>query len=87
MSDIKAGDLVMVVRGHVCNVGKVWRVHSIVRSIYPQRCMTCGAVWESTHPLFVTINNSGQGYCLDRLKKIDPPSEVEFTKTERELTV
>lgn len=90
MSDIKLGDLVMVVKPKACcgrsdGVGKLFVAGSAPFRT-KSRCILCGAIWNS-----VVVSRSESKDLrvtdLDRLKKIDPPAEGDSLPTRRDLKV
>lgn len=91
MSDIKAGDLVMVVRSNGCpcpahpiSLGRVFRVSAIAeyRSLY---CAACGKKTNANKAV-VAHDGPNLGYWIGRLKKIDPPVIPESVTEREELT-
>lgn len=87
MSDIKVGDLVMVVKSTPCcgnsSVnGMVFRVTrmAVERSV----CTKCFAVF--TDQVRVTVENGKSGL-LCRFKKIDPPAEGDSLPTRVEKPI
>ena len=89
---VKAGDLVMVVRGHECVVAKVGGIPYTVRAIVNQtgggwRCGICGtrdvAPNETLGAQFYTAMH---GIPLSWLLKIDPPADGETTEQPKELS-
>ena len=86
MSDIQAGDLVILVRTHSCrpgsgpHVGYIFKVTGI--EYKPSRCETCGIV-----------STEWSAWGLEKyltpiawLKKIRPLGELETTEREEKLT-
>jgi hypothetical protein len=82
---IRVGDLVVVVRGHQCNIGRIGRVICIDSTGLLQQCMHCGHVWNTEHPLRAVVNEQGGGWELHRLKRIDPLSEPSHTERREEI--
>jgi len=84
MSDIKAGDLVMVIKAQPCcgeakDIGLVFRVSSVER--FQNICLSCNHI-----DLFVlACPNQTGGFPIKRLLKIDPPALPESTEREKEL--
>ena len=75
---IKKGDLVMLVRGRSCcgagfGYGEIYTVTRIETRL--NKCGYCGAI-ESVI-LAAGDNHKKSGYNIDRLKKLDPPSQGE----------
>lgn len=88
MSDIKVGDLVMIVKPTLCcgvgkSLGQIFTVCALVdatRSIFPR----CG----STHAARLAQDGNDRRWCeIDRLKKIDPPAEGDSLPTRADLEV
>jgi len=87
MSDIKVGDLVMVVKpqlccGHAGRIGSVFTVTDAMVSF--AICGDCGRA-DNKVPL---IYGHSEGYAVHaaRLVKIDPPSMPETIETQDEVT-
>ncbi len=85
MSEIKAGDLVMVVRGMKCcgtakGVGHVFVVASVEVS-----ASTCGHCGARSPERRVAFHPSGAVADLCRLIRIDPPAQPESVETDREV--
>ena len=90
-NDIKAGDLVMVVRpmpccGNLSWVGRIFKAGVVEQCSYG--CSQCGR-----HSIELTTELSGfspigQPYAVEisRLIKIDPPAQPESTETRKEIT-
>jgi hypothetical protein len=89
MSDIKVGDLVMVVKLRTCCGAGVLGEPEIVVDANGRKAFVtcdCGNV-EFNDPL-IYVKLSDGTYCQkSRLIKIDPPALDETTESERELTV
>jgi len=86
-TDIKPGDLVMVVRPNLCcgasdSVGMVAIVQPNPRWASYCQCDGCGAV-EYDMRDFRTLK--GGGYHIAVLKKLEPPALADNTETQREL--
>jgi hypothetical protein len=84
MSEIKAGDLVMVVRATPCcsatpDVGSVFRVASINAVV--SHCELCGQ-W-NTDPKAWDVDDSGVR--VSQCVRIDPPAQPESVETDREV--
>lgn len=82
-SDIKPGDLVMVVRPNLCcgsiaAVGAIGVVEETPTWVVFARCDACGEVDYETDKY---CNIEGGGYHRATLKKIDPIEEDEGVKT------
>jgi len=83
MSDIKAGDLVMVVKPQPCcgglgSVGKVFRVTHVHENF--SICDWCGQDL-GLQTLLSDDNNFNAGYDNERCKKIPPLSDLEDVET------
>ena len=95
MSEIKRGDLVMVVRvDHTCAESMLGRVYVVdgVPIAHPGiACQQCGtpdiATANSPIATMWRLNGRDAGVPQRWLKKIDPPAEMKDTETEKELTV
>jgi hypothetical protein len=78
MSEIKAGDLVMVVRPNMCGcpdrIGVPFRVTGIRRVNSIAQCMTCGFEWISGPRVLLDGHKTSTVNIL-RVIKIDPPAE------------
>ena len=88
MSDIKVGDLVMIVKPTVCcgYAGRIGRVFRAGRfNTKSAKCSLCGARATS----FVGVLNPESGKFVDvvRLIKIDPPAEGDSLPTRADLEV
>lgn len=87
MSEIRQGDLVMVVRSNGCvccaqrSLGRVFRVATLRK--YRLRC-DCGRITHN-EPTLSAGDGGQRGYAISRLIKIDPPSIPEFSKTDEEI--
>ena len=82
---IKPGDLVMVVRGHVCDLGNVFTVAAIhpASNFGGWYCRTCGFDDSKATELFAeAVGRPVWGALVPWLKKIDPPAIDETTETE-----
>lgn len=86
MSEIKAGDLVMVVRQPHCAGRALGKIY-IVQDIAPRwdACHECGY---TTEPDTKSAQIGSKGYWapLSWLIRIDPPAEPASTETKEELT-
>jgi hypothetical protein len=87
MSDIKVGDLVMVVKPiHCCggttSIGRVF----VVQAIAIARGV-CGNCLTNHPPMPVAFINDWFRYDIPRLIKIDPPALPESIERKKELTV
>jgi hypothetical protein len=85
MSDIKAGDLVMVVRGTPCcdgpkDIGIPFTVERVVGSGF---CLLC--LKPNTEPIVVAVGELS-GFAVSQLIKIDPPA-LPSTEREKELVL
>jgi hypothetical protein len=89
MSDIKPGDLVMVVRPTSCcgdteEIGLIFKVSAVENA--PSWCELCGHQFERT--VLATSSDAEEDCCSTiRLKKIDPPAEGDSLPTRREMGV
>ncbi len=90
-NDIKAGDLVMVVRPRTCcgncdALGSVFTVSNIEQSLAV--CNDCKAEDWCVMAGDGTVNETGidNGVEIERLIKINPPAQPESTKTRKEIT-
>jgi hypothetical protein len=87
MSNIKVGDLVMIVKPIQCcgedrAVGRLFKVEAVEHDYY--QCIYCGAITKST----VAKNpNRNSWVSFSRLIKIDPPALPESLEREKELSV
>lgn len=86
MSQIKKGDLVMVVRGTRCcgvlgHIGRTYTVIGINNSAR-WRCFYCGS--PEAEPL-VRGENLGNGYELSCLIRIDPPAHGDSLPTRKDI--
>ena len=86
MSDIKAGDVVMVVKPTPCcgsknKIGFAFRVVSVIR-LADGQCWGCGKRFSAT---IADVEGGGFGPQLSRLIRIDPPALPESVETEREV--
>jgi hypothetical protein len=85
MSDIKAGDLVMIVRNAPCgctkSLGQVFNVKEVYS--FMTACVICGHI-EGVRDL--AEHPDGDVVQLYRLKKIDPPALPETIETQDEIT-
>ena len=90
MSDIKVGDLVMVVRKHPCTrcqfedrlMGLIFRVAEI-ESVLNTIC-ECGAPL-GRKPIAIKNAGSKRGVAVARLRRLPPLSELEGEKREEEI--
>lgn len=88
MSDIKPGDLVMVIKPTPCcgydrSLGEVFRAKAVERR--PRsRCLHCGSLFVNCLAAQRGPSSWGLTY---RLKKIDPPAEGDSLPTRRDLEV
>lgn len=87
MSDIKAGDLVMVARPGICcgdteDIGKVFTATRVFMC-FTSHCNICGD--KSAEVLVSDDDDFTAGYPASRLIKINPPSIDESTETKQEL--
>jgi hypothetical protein len=88
MSDIKVGDLVMVVRPTTCchsgeRIGFITRVVAPIDRRPTAKCMGCGYVTENDDSM-VRLE-VGPYIKRSRLIKIDPPSEGDSLPTRADL--
>jgi hypothetical protein len=87
VSNIKVGDLVMVVKpssccGNTLTIGDTFTVTSI--DSYPS---ICGHCLKETKEYVVGGNSRGSLAAVNRLIKIDPPALPESLECEKELSV
>ena len=87
MSEIKVGDLVVVMRPKRCgcnnSIGRIWVVKDLNSDERSGRCTECGVV---TYPPVTPTAHISNGYAeLWRLKRIPPLSELEGERTEEKL--
>jgi hypothetical protein len=93
---IKAGDLVIVVRGRSCcgtgtkYIGRIKAVLKVgpvgyARFGVPWKCRNCQKEFDPATLIAVTNAKTGRGFMVDRLKKIDPPPIEQTTDTPEEL--
>jgi len=77
MSDIKAGDLVMVVKPKPCcgRTGAIGRTYTV--SLIETCEAGCGACGKSLRITMVSGLNHDEGFCITQLKKIPPLTEPE----------
>lgn len=88
MSEIRAGDLVMVVRGHACMLAHAAGIPFVVDAIGHDglanwRCSRCGAEKLGTFPRYVRFR--GAHVPLEYLLRIDPPATIESIPIDEEL--
>lgn len=89
MSEIKVGDMVMVVRGMPCcgATGRHMGHTFVVSAVKPQdvgNCSYCGHFFE----IVPTARDESFKPCpIYRLKRIDPPALDETLETSREVTI
>jgi hypothetical protein len=93
MSNIKVGDLVLVVRPKLC-CGQVtgylgsciYKVSGLVQG--ESNCSYCGARCSGSPSRVKAIGEDNPiGFYIERLKKIEPLSDPETTKKHEELKV
>jgi hypothetical protein len=87
MSNIKMGDLVMVVKPQPCcggdrGVGRLFEVEAIENDY--STCVHCKAISKSTYAKRPNVND---WVSFSRLIKIDPPALPESLEREKELSV
>ena len=87
MSEIKKGDLVMVVKptpccGNTDRVGLTFTVREVGRAKRPY-CFYCGVLSDE----LAAAGGIDAVYRLSRLKKIDPPAEGETREAYKNLKV
>ena len=94
MDEIKAGDLVMVIRPTLCcdepgTVGKIYKVSGVGHGHH--RCMRCGhiTVYADYADTGEVVGSKQIAHQLKRLKKIDPPATGDevSTRTARPVPV
>jgi len=82
---IKAGDVVMVVRGHICDVGRIAIVADVV-AFTGWRCTECGHE-ESGLVEGALFQQAGTfGALVSWLKKLRPRNEPESIDRDEEIT-
>ncbi len=72
MKPISKGDLVMAVRGHVCDIGKVFTVAEIDTFECGWHCDSCG--YETFTPSTMALWSGNVGVDVLYLIRIDPPA-------------
>ena len=85
MSDIKVGDLVMVVRAAMCcNSPKhIGRIYTVSGFYHGCKCQQCGQnAWTPS----ALINGKWSAFPLNELKRIDPLPESESVDEKDEVT-
>ena len=84
---IKTGDLVVVVRGHECDLGNIFRVSKMMSAPSGHwHCLQCRwGAWSDDVGCF-RDGPGGYGAPLSWLRKIDPLDELEKTEREEEIT-
>lgn len=87
-SDIKPGDLVMVVKPTPCcnkshDVGRVFTVGTIEHRL--SACEACGVI--STENMVTPVGESNKGCAPYVLKRLDSPSVMESPAIAKELEV
>ena len=87
MSDIKVGDLVVVVRPSICiggnaNIGHTFTVRKIDSWLDGGPCKWCN---RRHYGAFYAYDDDGESFPLPRLKRIQPMSELEGEKREEDL--
>lgn len=87
MSEIKPGDLVMIVKATACcgnpkGIGGVFRVAAVELGVMFECCF-CHA--DMSEP--VALSHKDEGIRFSELIKIDPPAEMKDEEIEKELTV
>jgi ribosomal protein L37AE/L43A len=84
-NDIKAGDLVMVVKPKPCcnnyKLGKVWTVSRLFYNRW--HCHQCG--FTSKESILMAEMSTGEATMAYRLKKINPPSQDETIANQDEV--
>jgi hypothetical protein len=86
--NIKVGDLVMVVRGHECQMkhfgGVVFKVDELLPfDLRDPFCKFCGG--SISLGKRIVARNGDRGFPIDWLKKIDPPALPENTNNKEEI--
>ena len=89
MSDIKVGDLVVVIKSNGCScaapsktIGLIFRVNEI-RLSHNARCGACKIPMEDTICAFGDLDDGA--FDMPRLKRIPPLSELEGQRTEEKI--
>jgi hypothetical protein len=92
MSDIKVGDLVMMVRGHECHLRHLAGIPMVVEGFaFPRgggwRCSVCWQESAGPNEMGAVLSATcGHGPLpLSWLRKIDPPAET--TEREKEMAI
>lgn len=83
---IKVGDAVMVVRGHACDIGRVFIVKDIV-DVWGWSCDRCGAEEDEAFNVerFALEREENFGSLISWLKKISPLSEPETVERDESV--
>ena len=86
MSDIKVGDLVVVVRGHLCDIGIIFRVSALSTAPAGWACNSCG--YETRNDCGVWADGDGgreaDGAPVADLRRIPPIEELDSAIAVRE---
>ena len=87
MSEIREGDLVVVVKPSSCCgfTGKIGKVFKVTGIITCHGCIHCGSILNYGEPLALR-DNGMTGYIFSRLKRIPPLSKLESIDQAKELT-
>jgi hypothetical protein len=87
VSQIKKGDLVMVVHatpcGHLPKVGTVFVAAEVEKPPVPLYCTQCGRRWKAETSVY---GYEDYGFDIRRLKRIPPLDELEREQEKKELT-
>jgi hypothetical protein len=73
---IKVGDLVVVVRGHVCDLGIVFAVARVETTTDYWHCAACGYVGDVTTETWAFLGKGVDGSPLSWLRRIPPLAEL-----------
>ena len=87
MSEIKSGDLVMVVKTKpCCGTGRLGYTFTAASNPFRSSwvCLSCGRV-NPEETVIETDEGNGRIVSVDRIKKIDPPAEGDDLPTRRDL--
>lgn len=90
MSEIKVGDLVVIIKpiaccGYSSGIGRIFRVSEFTKGKAGDVCPYC----HSRKPAITIALFEGNGHIgaeISRLKKLDPPTEDETVSTDTEIT-
>lgn len=83
---ISIGDLVVVLRGHQCGIGKMGTVVEIFRHHHDGTCKDCGARLPKVNGGLVARLDIDRRFAITRLKRIPPLDEMESAKRDEGIT-